>query len=521
MRTKMTDTLFIMLGLIFIFSTFAKAERGPLAKSSITLPNVAHNILDVAEVKSGGRGDLLSKFRISAIDWPEFIYEGHPSWRCDLLIIAPDEFSPQAEELAAWKRIKGFTTRVALLDEIDEEMGGLSAEHIRAYIQDIYRRLRLRYVILFGDVEFIPAHYRSIHPSHDIPLGTDLYYAEMDDEGYYPDLAVGRLSVDTLEEAAVVVNKIINYEQHSPFGPTYYQRMLLVSYFEDWNSPSEPFVSDGKDESGFLRNIEEIHDFLESEGEFHYFIREYATNKYYWPEDFDGPQWYDDGTPVPTDLRWPEFAWDGSAEGIIEAINSGTLLTLYMGHGKSCGWSRPNFTHSPAEWEMGLPDLDNSSLPTVTLNFACRTGWYDHETDEDAPNETFPNEESFAEVMLRMDGGAVAVVAASRNCRGHATEDMAKAFIDGIWGGMLPTFPSADSMATKFEGSKRLGDVLNFAKFYIAEKYGDPDDPSQDFGISQVMFEVFHLFGDPTMELANSPWPSTVRLPFYKLKRSR
>lgn len=274
-----------------------------------------------------------------------------------------------------------------------------------------------------------------------------------------------------------------------------------MSYFEDWNSPSAMFESDGRDEADFAQTTEEIRDFFLFLEDYRHLSRQYATNKAYWPEDFSGPQWYRDGSPVPGDLRWPGFDWDGSATGIIDEIETGAFLALYIGHGKSYGWHTPRFSTSGSDYELKLSDLHNGNLTPVVLSFACRTGWFDHETDEDSPSETFGDEESFAEQFLRMEGGAVAVVAASRNSRGGVNEDMARAFIDGIWNHMLPGYPNAESIAPELEGSHRLGDVLNYAKFYIADQYGRPDDPVQDFGITQVMFEVFHLFGDPTMEL--------------------
>ncbi len=116
--------------------------------------------------------------------------------------------------------------------------------------------------------------------------------------------------------------------------------------------------------------------------------------------------------------------------------------------------------------------------------------------------------ESFAEEMLRMDGGAVAIVSSSRNAKGGLNEEMLKAFFDGLWGDIIPDFPAQDSPALRFAGSKRQGDVLNYAKLYISEVHGDPDDPFQNFGISQIMSESYNLHGDPTMELA--------KFPFYK-----
>ena len=99
-----------------------------------------------------------------------------------------------------------------------------------------------------------------------------------------------------------------------------------------------------------------------------------------------------------------------------------------------------------------------------------------------------------------MEGGSVAVVAATRESSGLANDFMIQAFVDCIWPHMLSDFPTAeDTEASELETSHRLGDALNYAKFYIAHKiHGDYTAP----------FEVYHLFGDPTMEIwTASPHP--------------
>ena len=65
--------------------------------------------------------------------------------------------------------------------------------------------------------------------------------------GYFPDLGVGRLSVDPAAQAELVINRIIlDYENNPPPDHDFYDRILHISHFEDWNSITEgPFVSDG------------------------------------------------------------------------------------------------------------------------------------------------------------------------------------------------------------------------------------------------------------------------------------
>lgn len=158
-------------------------------------------------------------------------------------------------------------------------------------------------------------------------------------------------------------------------------------------------------------------------------------------------------------------------------------------HGGRTGWGDPDF-HTD-----DMDDLNNGDLLPVVLSINCQTGWFDNETD-DGTLLTDINSESFAEEFLLMqDGGAVAVIAATINSPSYPNNALTKAFIDCIWNDMLPAYPDAgDVNASALEGFACLGDALNYAKFYVATQYD---------GVSncQRQFEIYHVLGDPTMEI--------------------
>lgn len=176
-----------------------------------------------------------------------------------MLIITSAAFEGQADELAEWKREKGFLTKVVTLDDIDSIEGGTTGEDIRAYINDVYDTYNLSYVLLIGDAEFIPPHYVTPHPTGhgNTLMGTDLYYAEMDYAGYFPDLAVGRIPVDTVAEAQIVVDKIINYEQNPPIDQDFYRTILCAAFFQDDDRDgiAEASDSDGRAQREFAETI--------------------------------------------------------------------------------------------------------------------------------------------------------------------------------------------------------------------------------------------------------------------------
>ncbi len=469
-------------------------------------------------------GRIFANYKIDQIEAPDLVASIPLRQRHDLLIITPNDFVEQANQLAEWKRTRGFVTMVATLDDIDAAGFTITASGIRDYVKSVYNAFNVSYVLLLGDAEFIPPHYVTPHRNAhaNTRIGTDLYYGEMDYEGYMPDLGVGRIPVDTPEEAQTVVNKIIEYEGDPPAEDDFFERILFASYFEDYKQVNDAtyWMSDGIAETDFIQSAEDMRDFFAWEG-YGYLPRQYTTDFWHWPSnkdpsdphydpDFPGPVQYKDGTPIPDYLRYPGFAWDGSPEGIVGEINAGSFLAIYLDHGSREGWLHPRFLSRTSEDRLNdLLRLDNGRMTPVILSFGCQNGWFDNETDTEtdaAVTQDLPTEfadESFSEKILRMEGGAVAVIASTRNGN-ELDEDLIRGLIDTIWPGYL-----LGRLETPFsDTSARLSDALNYGKIYFRTLWGHPEDAYQDQAIAQNNSEMFNLFGDPTMDIwTENPHP--------------
>jgi hypothetical protein len=121
----------------------------------------------------------------------------------------------------------------------------------------------------------------------------------------------------------------------------------------------------------------------------------------------------------------------------------------------------------------------------------CETGWFDNETDNPA-HGTPPNEVNFAEAWQRnTDGGAAGIVAPTRISYGGYNDQLDKGLIDAIWPAFLSYTPSPGPSASP---QYRMGQALDYAKMYLATVYGE--DVRR-----RITFEMFHYFGDPTMEI--------------------
>ncbi len=119
----------------------------------------------------------------------------------DMIIITTSEFMNAIEPLVTWKNRKGIPTTSYLYP--DET--GSTATEIKNFIQQIYDQTgTLTFILLVGDAEDIPpaAGYAG---SPGYPA--DPVYTLLAGDDEYPDAFIGRFSVETPEEAEIVVNK--------------------------------------------------------------------------------------------------------------------------------------------------------------------------------------------------------------------------------------------------------------------------------------------------------------------------
>jgi hypothetical protein len=328
--------------------------------------------------------------------------EDFPSWSEDAeyLIITHDNFFQEVLPLADWKEKKGLTTKIVNTSEIAPS--GPTADDIADYIQDAYDTWNPApsYVLLVGDSDFIPTHYRNPHPSGkhgDFDTAADLYYATVDGTDYFPDIYVGRLSVDTAAQATTIINKILDYERNPPADADFYSNVSACALFQDEDNQNASGAwldyRDGFEDRRFVLTSEEIQDYLHRQ--------RYTVDRIYWarnpagqnPTNYNnGPVWFFDlGNPLPADLLWPGFAWDGDANDITNAINDGRFLVYHRDH----GGSRNFWNHLSARWggrdgwgdhpsyDTGdIAGLTNGDLLPVVISAECQCGWFDGEIDQ-------------------------------------------------------------------------------------------------------------------------------------------
>ncbi len=282
----------------------------------------------------------------------------------DYAIICPDYLMSEAERLANYHRENsGLEVAVIDLEEIYNEFSSGSPDltAIRDFIRFIYRTAssdqnKIRYVCLFGDASFdfkdritdnnniVPAF--QSYESFNLATAyvTDDYFGMMDDnEGTLgsadmQDVATGRYPVTSVKEARDLIDKTLNYYATTSLG--------------NWRN-TLTFVADDPDNSGeFI--LQEALDQITQEIEQTkpaFNIKKIYADAYQQESSAGGEQY-------PT-----------VNEAINNAVESGTLILDYFGHGGVNGWAEERI--------LEVPQIQNwnnfHTLPlfiTVTCEFA-------------------------------------------------------------------------------------------------------------------------------------------------------
>lgn len=198
--------------------------------------------------------------------------EGSP---VDYVIITTAAMAAEFDSLAIWRTAKGVPTVVKTVEwiEANYRRGTDRAETVRYFIQDAYAKWGVRWVLLGGDTEEIPARYLwSTYYYGGANVPSDLYFAGLDGDwnadhdtqfgeqpddnpDLYPEVYVGRLPVSTTTAAHTIISKIKRYEM--PVNKDYTDKVLFLSevlFPAPW-SPPQTILQNGADISDYLNTL--------------------------------------------------------------------------------------------------------------------------------------------------------------------------------------------------------------------------------------------------------------------------
>jgi hypothetical protein len=312
--------------------------------------------------------------------------------QADYIVITHEQFREAIQPLVEWRTSQGLEAKVVSITDVYDEFsyGLVDPAAIRDFLRHAYgswSKPAPQYVLLVGDASYdfrnnLGGPNRNLLPSsftetaYSGQTTSDNWFVRVDDADSLPDIAIGRLPLQTVEEARVVVDKIINYEKDAPPGE-WRRRVVLVA--------------DGQDET-----FAEQSDLL---------AREWI------------PSGYDLVKIYASSLEDPQSR-------VGQELSAGGLVVNYIGHGSMDTWSRDILFSSEQ-----ITSLANDGRQPFVVTMSCLLGFFAH-----------PERQSMAEeLLIAENGGAVAVFAPSSLTLSSDQAPLNQALFDALFVNEVPT----------------------------------------------------------------------------------
>jgi hypothetical protein len=298
----------------------------------------------------------------------------------DYIIITPRTFISSANRLAEFRsnNLKGILNpriKIIYVDDIFDEFsdGLLDPQALKSFVQYAFENWEAPapyYIALLGDMS---SDYRKIfETSRDnfipsIPYHSQTYGQAPSDNSIVtvsgndliPDLAIGRISCESVDEADILIDKIINYPAN--IDKNWKQNVLLLSSGISAEDENQFKFND--------RNMVLENNFLIPAGIKSSKVFRYPNKTEYLPFQGEGPE-------------------------IRNEINNGAVIVNYYGHGGGYQWDLV-FTNDD------IVALENGQKLPFVVSVTCYTAHYD-------------NQEIFGEIFNSIEGkGSIAFFGSS------------------------------------------------------------------------------------------------------------
>ena len=325
----------------------------------------------------------------------------------DMLIVCPKEWIEQGEELAdLHQQLDGLNSIVVDIEEIHNEFGNGTCDPsgIRNFVRMIYTRSdkNLKYLLLFGDASFdfrdklgyngnIISAYQSKESLNEVySYVTDDYFALLDlPEGYEclgtVDIGVGRLPVNTKQQAVDVVNKIKHY-------------CLAQQTIGQWRN-NMLVMADDEDSNEYVKQSERLAIQIDTSA------KNLVVNKLY-IDAFEQIR-------VSEGDRYPE-----ANKALLKKFDEGLFILNYIGHGGVLG-----ITDEKVFTSADAMNLKNSDKLPFMLSATCEMTRFDD-----------PSIVSLGELLiLNKNGGIIATFTTSRPVNATPANSALRAFYKGLF----------------------------------------------------------------------------------------
>ena len=338
----------------------------------------------------------------------------------NILVISTDRDSAAIEPYMQWKKEKGYLVEMEMVP---------AGTNVGSLIQQKYDDNNdLLYVQLVGDWADIKSDvlsgYYPMDPQLGCVVGTD----------EYADICIGRISGNEPGHVTVQVDKIINYEKNPESAGAWYDISTGIASDE---GPGD-------------------------DGEY-----DYAHVDVIYNDKLD-PFTYESHTAI--------YAPGVTSSMVSNAVNTGTSIINYTGHGSATSWGTTGFNNS------NVSNLTNADRLPAIFSVACNNGEFNKSGD------------CFAEAWLKKDnGGAVMFLGGTISQPWNPPMRGQDYFMDVLIGGYdYSAHPGQNGINTT-EQRTTLGSLVFNGLTLMCVESGQ----NQDWETAKT----WTLFGDPSLQM--------------------
>lgn len=391
---------------------------------------------------------------------------------CDYLIITPDNpaIKEWADTLRNFREIQGIITKVMPMNAV----GANNPDSLKAFLHHACETWNPTptAVLLLGDyatdsTQGIVSYALTDHPDGSAyePYMADNKLVDFNNNGL-PDIVMARMPAANGTEAHRMVQKTIEYERHPYDDEYYYSHATTAMGYQRsrWFQLCTEIIAGYLENNGKLvTHINGIHqgtpDSVWSTGQ-----RTEQVLDYFGP---DGLNYIPATMSHLTD-------WNGNANMISQAIENGTFLFIHRDHGTYQTWGEPEY------FNWNINSLHNDKL-TFIMSANCQTGDFSYGAD---------TTDCLAERFLRVNNGAVAIIAASQLSYSYVNDTYVWGFFDYLYPDFMPDYgpQSFDFQYPAFANA--------YGKYFLQQS-SFPYNAS----MKPLTHNLFHYFGDAYLQL--------------------
>ena len=402
----------------------------------------------------------------SALERQEFTDLRNPALAAEYVIITHPDFLSEALRLESYRENGSpnnkISTQVVLISDIYDNFsaGMKDAVAIRDFTKFAYDNWTPRplYVLLLGDgdydhkniidptdIDWVPTFQSDVLADEgrttiaELETRTsDSWYTYMDSADYptparpsptpVMDLAIGRLNVQTIQEAKSVVDKIVSYESQ-PVRDIWRNTVTVVG--------DDELVTGGRASA-----IDDVHIFQ---------AESVAENSV--PQNFDVQKIYLTEFPKVVSAATGGVAKPLAKEALIRQMNLGTLIVNYIGHGNSTQWA-----HELIFQESDDDRVQNQGKLMFFIAATCDWALYDRPSDISQAEE----------LLLAEDRGAIGILSSARLVFSTTNFNFTQSYYQHLFNESGRTSRIGDAfVCARIDNRSRINDE----KYHI---YGDP-----------------------------------------------